>query len=185
MRIGTLVVLVALLGGLGWQLTHRGASTVGDADVTVTIQPPAGTPVAASSTAAVPVSEGDVGDGVLPASSWPASLPPVDPADDDGQDDLWRPVAEGFAAAFVNTGIDHAAWLAGLAPYVTTNLLTLYDDPMVQQQVHVGTLTGMEPQVLGDTQVTVRLRFDDEAADCTITLVPSDTGDGWVVAAVA
>ncbi|WP_251153805.1 hypothetical protein [Cellulosimicrobium sp. Marseille-Q4280] len=103
----------------------------------------------------------------------------------EGDASQWTPVVEEFVAAFQNTGVDDATWLAGVAPYLDSRLVEAYSIPGVRENVMVSSLQEVRVLSSGFSTARAAVIFADHDADMMVDLGLADTPSGWAIARIA
>lgn len=109
-----------------------------------------------------------------PSTSEPTQTPQVN------ETEPWRAVARGYADAFTARFEDHAAWVAGLKPWVTRHLAEQYEhtDPARRPRGKVDNVETITP---GDYSAHVEVAYD---TGLVLVVRVVNGPDGWRVAHV-
>lgn len=102
----------------------------------------------------------------------------------EGDPSAWTPVVEEFVAAFTNTGVDDATWLAGISPYLDSRLIEAYSSPGVRDNVIVSDLQEVRVLSSGFSTASAAVIFADHDADMHVDLGLADTPSGWAIARI-
>jgi hypothetical protein len=103
---------------------------------------------------------------------------------DEGDSSAWVPVVEEFVAAFTNTGVDDATWLAGISPYLDSRLVEAYSTPGVRENVMVSSLQEVRVLSSGFSTASAAVLFADSDANMHVDLGLADTPSGWAIARI-